>query len=48
MRKLIYSLKMYDYSTDKEAQKDISKMREKGYCIQDQYQAEEYLCSNLL
>ena len=40
MKKSIYTLKMYDYSTKEEAEKDIPKMREKGYTVKNQYQAE--------
>lgn len=40
MKKLIYTLKMYDYSNKEEAEKDIPKMRKKGYMVKEQYQSE--------
>ena len=40
MKKSIYTLKMYDYSNKEEAEKDIPKMREKGYMVKEQYQSE--------
>jgi hypothetical protein len=40
MKKSIYTLKMYDYTTKEEAQKDIPKMKLNGYTVKDEYQAE--------
>ena len=40
MKKLIYSLKTYDYKTKEQAEEDIPKMRVKGWFVKEQYQAE--------
>lgn len=40
MKKSIYTLKMYDYTRKEEAEKDIPKMREKGYIVKEEYQAD--------
>ncbi|MCK9268044.1 MAG: hypothetical protein M0P14_04975 [Alkaliphilus sp.] len=40
MKKLIYIVRTYDYSTKKEADKDKAKMKEKGYGVKEEYQAE--------
>ena len=39
MKKSIYTLKMYDYSTKTEAKKDMPKMRQKGYTVKEEYQS---------
>lgn len=41
MKKLLYTHKIYDYGTQKQAKKDIPKMREKGYHVVNEYQAEK-------
>lgn len=40
MKKSIYTLKMYDYSTKGEADKDKLKMKDKGYIVKEEYQSE--------
>lgn len=36
MRRLFYQTKLYDYNSRKEAEKDIEKMKEKGYFPKEQ------------
>lgn len=31
MKRLFYQIKVYDYTSEREAEKDIEKMKEKGY-----------------
>lgn len=40
MKKSIYTLKMYDYSTKGEADKDKLKTKDKGYIVKEEYQSE--------
>ena len=39
MKKLIYTLKMYDYNNKKEADRDKPKMEAKGYLVKDEYES---------
>lgn len=40
MKKLIHITKTYDYGTKEQAKRDIPKMREKGFIVYEEYQAE--------
>lgn len=36
MKRLFHQVKIYDYTSEREAKKDIEKMKEKGYCAKQQ------------
>ena len=40
MKKLIYTLKMYDYKNKTQAEQDMPLMKQSGYIVKEQYQAE--------